>query len=47
MLRTSPFWSKEGFSKETYNEQVESTLRFRSRPRSVCQQLQALKVHVW
>ena len=22
VLRTSPFWSKEGFSQETYNEQV-------------------------
>ena len=22
VLRTSPFWSKDGFSKETYNEQV-------------------------
>ena len=28
VLRTSPFWSKEGFSKETYNEQVrDSTLK--------------------
>ena len=27
VLRTSPFWSKEGFSQETYNEQVrDSTL---------------------
>ena len=28
VLRTSPFWNKEGFSKETYNEQVrDSTLK--------------------
>ena len=25
VLRTSPFWSKEGFSQETYNEQVQAS----------------------
>ena len=38
VLRTSPFWSKDGFSKDTYNEQVwDLTLGFRVR--SVCWEL--------